>query len=481
MKSPDERQDMTSQNYDFSDRKHTSVEKLLAIITARETTDFDWLKDILDETLEQYVKREFTDTVANIDAYNPLQVEMHLAEGSRLLDLCLNQRKEIYQLESQAINSALDICLSQQTLDFDHELAKIHLAASVMQAQLPPDADDGKTNLQNRHDVFKNALIERLKLHNRSGSALNYGERVRFMRKIYVDNLRLAYQRLNAAWRGMAFAYRIKTSEPAYNQTKDNVLDSYVNWMRRAITAVEESDKYERVFDIQLNLARLGIDKGLEEFFRTKSGDYFGRFTLTREDFDWGRVGDDHHYLIPAETAAIRLLGMDVAFVYKSNDSEWVEVGKKLKEKIETNDQSRDQSNFLAFVSNYVRQERELISMQCTFTPPIAVTELGGGMHSWPSGMLRIESVPVWTEGSSRNHFKPIADPSFQNASPLGEWNYMINGIASGTSSFNYFGQYPGSPVALDLYRLSPNQEFDLCDIVLFLRVAVRKSSNNKA
>lgn len=468
---------MTTAGYKFDDAVHTPIDKLKAIIKADEVrgvpSDFGWLKDILDETLEEYAIREFRATAASIDAYNPLQVEMHLAEGSRLLDLCLNQRKEIYQLESQAILSALDICLSQQTLDLDEKVAQINLAASVKQAQLPPD--DGKTALQDRYKTFRFSLIERLKLHNRTGSALHYGERVRFMRRIYVDNLRLAYQRVNAAWKGMAFAYRIKTAEPAYIPAVGNVLDSYVKWMRGAITAVEETDKYERVIDIRMHLAAEGLDMGLKERLShtsssppTPGGDYSGKFTLTNA-FLKQFLGDARNG-IPADTDAVRLIGLDVGFVYGGDDYSWVLTVKSM---LSNTNGPRD-AQVYSFIDSKVTEERALIALKFAVTPPIAKTYLAEKEYFWQPPTVRIENVPAWTEGSARDHFKPVADPGFQNCSPFGEWKYTIDGDVKGSSRFTKFRGNPAPE--LEWGTNGHYSKFMVHDIVLLLRVAVRKS-----
>ena len=475
---------MTAPEYNFLDAGNNPVDKLKNIVREDVDGDFGWLKDILDKTLEEYTIKELQVSGPNIGAYNPLQVEIHLAEGARLLDLCLSQRKEIFQLESQAILSALDICLSLQTLELDHKLAQIHLAASASQAQLPPG--DGNTSLGTRYDIFRHALRERLKLHNRSGSALNYGERVRFLRKMYVDNLRLAFQRVHAAWRGMAFAFRIKTEDPeAYTPADGNMLDFLVQWMRRAITAVEESDAHERVLDIRIHLVAEGFDNNLKTRLHPSNqdteGPYHGKFTLKKEHINQ-YLGDDASNGIPVDTDAIRLLGLDVAFVYGGNDMEWVEYAQEALRKIKNKDQRADYTHLAAYVNEKVRQERELIALKFALTPPLATTELAGDEYYWQPAMMRIENVAAWTEGSARDHFKPTADPRSQNASPFGIWTYSIDGTAKGTSRFTKFGGNPGSALQLahDGGAKIKNQQFLVQDVVLLLRVAVRKSLHNK-
>ncbi len=486
---------MTTAIYKFEDTSRSSIEKLKALIEADKEggaqSDFGWLEDILDKTLEQYTIADFNTTPANIDAYNPLQVEMHLAEGSRLLDLCLNQRKEIYQLESQAILSALDICLSRQTLDFDEKLARINLAASIKQAQLSPN--NGSADLRDRYQVLRFSLTERLKLHNRIGSALNYGERVRFMRKIYVDNLRLAYQRLNAAWRGMAFAYRIKTSEPIYIPTDNSILDSYIKWMRAAITAIEEGDAHERVYDFRVRLIRDGLDKKLREN-RDGSSMYMyshvGEFTLKKEHFEkyksaWPAVPVANIGLLDrlTETDAVRLLGLDVSFIFPIERA-WAAAAKDLKDKIQANDQARDMASYHAFFDDNLRQFREHLSLEVALTPPMAITEFEsiGKEYRWQPADLWISDAPAWTEGTSRDHVKFTIDPNFQNFSPFGLWKYSSflkshynkgTTLFEGDDAISWLFRHFSDGTAF-LPRLAPH------DILVVLKVAVRPSKHKK-
>jgi hypothetical protein len=228
--------------YGFADDQRPPVDKLRALLVDQHgsISDFEWIRDIVETSLDEYVD-EHIEQGFNAERYAPLAIEDNLAECARLIDVCLVQRGEIFQLESQGILSALELTYAAELLAKESTLGAVAAEAAIQQAQWA-NAADVRAAHDEKHRIRALEVQERLALHGRAGSALNYGERVRFLRRIFTENLQRVNECMWALSFGLSAAYDL-TVDSAYDYRKRapgvSILDNGVTWVRRAIDLLE--------------------------------------------------------------------------------------------------------------------------------------------------------------------------------------------------------------------------------------------------
>lgn len=163
-------------------------------------TAWDWVKPIIDVTLDEYVALYLQENRLSRTSFNPCRVEDNLAEAAKLLDICVQRKAKILALESQVLLTVLDISLSSQLSQHEQAIAKTHWDADHRATAEPDPVSDP---ISQRFTLLSYARDYRNALHNERGSSLNYGERVENMRYLYADSLRLCYARLSASWIGL--------------------------------------------------------------------------------------------------------------------------------------------------------------------------------------------------------------------------------------------------------------------------------------
>lgn len=238
--------------FDFEDHATPPREKLRRYVSGqreRASGRFTWLDDIVNETLDAYVRKRLDDGF-DPDRFNPSRFQDNLRECSRLVDTCLVQRSEIFELESQAVTSALEILYTLRSLDADSALETTQLAAVCIQAGIPGDTDSF-TALERKFTLRRQELNEREALHAGSGNALNYGERVAFLRNIYLENLQRVNECMYALQFWLTYAYDITVDRKIdYAETQVDVLENSVAWLRRCVDLFEakmRNAKFARV------------------------------------------------------------------------------------------------------------------------------------------------------------------------------------------------------------------------------------------
>lgn len=222
---------------------------------------FAWLREIVSQSLDEFVH----DGLPEIDlhAYPAWTIEENLDECGRLLNNTLDLRSEILSLEAQAIQAALDLELAMQAAVYDEEIGELSLSAAYMQAgeAIP----GGASPVKKRANVFGAARVTQLALHNQPGSALNYGQRVKFLRSLYLDNVRMAYERMYSIWIGHRCAFGENLgAPPAWGGGADS-LAKLVHWMRNAAYRTTRSQGKERRKEVLISVRSKfyqGIDRG---------------------------------------------------------------------------------------------------------------------------------------------------------------------------------------------------------------------------
>jgi hypothetical protein len=282
------------------------------------------------------------------------------------------------------------------------------------------------------------------------------------MRKVYLDNLGLAYQRIHAAWRGLALVYGVKRAKPTIAE-KASILEGFVEWLRTAMSAAEVSDRREYTVERSFKLT-------LSEH-PAANGSYHVTFSPSRDSFNLFSSGEFSYAGSEAEPDALRVVGIEVA-LFSTGKAEHADFRAALagltdKPQLAT-----------AFSLASERRQRllEQLTAEMVIVPPPSHTRVGDEALSHQPLPMRLDHVPFWAAGSTRPPLAPALDNGFVNASPLGTWRLRVSSeihlrwIRGGTKSLDVLYGEAGLAAALA----------DL-GIYLKLRVAVRPSARTMA
>lgn len=164
---------------------------------------FNWLVPVLVSTLDDFVADAFDDEatastgvidgetrlVLRVDKnrYSPFKFEQNLSIANDMINRLLTKRNQIFDLEAQALKSAIAYCEEVQLIPGDEAAASMAAQADAVQAGKPFDGAIAEWPAL-RSRTKREILNAKLAIHNQVGSSMNYGEQISLMRKIYADN-----------------------------------------------------------------------------------------------------------------------------------------------------------------------------------------------------------------------------------------------------------------------------------------------------
>lgn len=460
------------QIYDFlAVRENDGADPLRELKTIAQTNpDYRWLSPVVAQTLDEYVTANLGLRPESKQTYNPRDVEENLSEASRLLDSCMAQRREIYDLEAVAVNAALQTMLAEQVQGVDQALAQLQLKAARKQAEAGADDADADV-LRKRDRLAMAALKTRLTLHNRSGSALNFGERIAWLRKLYVDNVRSAYLRMYAARIG-AFAYYHLTAPevPAWSSGRDSLHD-LVTWQRRIIERLEWEEQFEHLMEAHFTLS-------------TQSGPLAGPAWAPGQFITAVQARETTTIPFAVRDSAFpenegrweRLVAFGIAPTFDEDDDDFRAVHEALTRQIAGNDANGNASlrmNAASLAAERLRRLRESLTFAIEIVPPEQEILMQGvrfdAFRKVPP--VRSCSLSAWTGGPIGLGLNWLDFPRLHNLNPYGEWKLRLQPFARTTIDQQMLD-------ALGI-ALSGNRRLTLKikDIHIVMRVASRRAS----
>lgn len=372
--------------------------------------------------------------------FEPRHFDEHLSEASKLLDFALSKQEEIHNLEERAITSLLDYSLSAQLQAGNLALAKVALQAARNQAMGGIAAPDDAT-LENQDRLQSTARMIRLKMHNAGGHALNFGERIIHLRSLYADNVRLCFERLEAAKMGLSNAGIVTGDVPRWDGDSSANMMNLVAWVRIAISKLEEAQAREKVHTRVLFLGKdrlvLGGAEGLKQAIAA-GGDVVLNFALQPGLFP--------------DPATTRVLKLGLALVFDENMEDF--------QTALTNDAAR--ANF-GIIDAWHRTLRRQFIFSASVSLPGQRTNVGETI-SFPALTLEFDRELSSWNGLETLSYSPVQSQQAINATPVGNWQLTLKG--------NYLAPNGSiSPVSA-LREGINNALFRIADVVLFMRVA---------
>lgn len=244
----------------------TSVEMMkTALVPLLQDPDynFNWLKPIVTVNLDVMVIAYLNKFPPVTTAFITLDLSEHMKEATSLLNSCTSLRNEMFELESRALLSAIEYNQIIKTVEADKLLSTLNLAALLSQSG-KEESEEYTDAVQKKYDATTFSLAAKFSQHNQSGNALNYGERITFLREMYCDNIKNVYERIIAIKRTLFYSFN-QITDPIPNYIEvSNSLEVLVKWMRQTIYAYETISQYDYLVVKTISFANLSIKKGLK-------------------------------------------------------------------------------------------------------------------------------------------------------------------------------------------------------------------------
>jgi len=383
---------------------------------------YSWLQPILESTLDEETREFLISEPPRVGNHTPNTLYEQLDSASRLLEVCLVQRQSIHSLETTAILSALDIEHALKTNGFNAEIERqrIRYFASQGKGNEPAAMDPAETALNQRTAEIEASLRNKLVLHGKDGSALNYGQRVKLHRYMYKENVRACYERLDAIRKGMSIFYYAKLPKlPKPATTKNHVL-AMVKWMRIAMDIVDRAKPYERIITKTILVSNSAPDAGAD--FKSELGmDKTIRF---RFGFYPGSLVD-----IGVATETMMVL-QDISAAWLLEDN-WSEVKALASEaSAQPTDQTKQGNiNVHRLADDLVNVARPRLLSDILLIPPrqnIFLDDLPPPEKSWQPVELWMWDVSTWSTGTPLLDSRQNLGSSLANCSPVGVWELSV-------------------------------------------------------
>lgn len=253
--------------------------------------EFDWLKGFEEAELSDAVVYKALKDLALIEPpYDIYQLEHNIQTASATLDRCLVYRRDLQDLEAQAVQAALEYKLiedqfaSQLSLELAEtierqqalqqagqtqavtrfrsgggdNLAQGFGALSEAGARVAAEAVDGekkrKLAVKAKWEAFQSYQKAMMDRHRTAGHALNYRQRAERVRGMLVQDAVGAYRKCQAISKGARQVLGVDLPFPDVNP--NGTLDALVLYVRELITAYELATQEEVEFEHVISLTQ---------------------------------------------------------------------------------------------------------------------------------------------------------------------------------------------------------------------------------
>lgn len=210
---------------------------------------FDWIKVLLEDSLDEIVKEKLNSSPPVSSSYYLLDISDHFTTASEIIGKSLSLRKEIFDIQTNAITTGLEILQILFTLDSEKKLSNLNLEATFKQSQIDnANLIDYKKALDDKFNIIAASIKTKLLFLNQEGNPLNYGERFSNLTTIYCSNIKSIYERLFAIKRTLFYSFGQNTLPIPNTIDVCNNLDLLVEWFRRSVNMFEKKSQTELIF-----------------------------------------------------------------------------------------------------------------------------------------------------------------------------------------------------------------------------------------
>lgn len=379
---------------------------------------YDWSDAAINHTTGQFVA-EFLAKYPPSFRYPYNQISENLRVAGSHLEQCLNRQDAIFQLESSCLSAVIDALNSDRVFHIDQTLETYASLADARNAGAVGMPDVGQ-QLVDKYAIRRSVFDFQQKLFRGKGSALNFNERITFLRKLQADSLRSIYERLETARIGLAMAgISIMRKVPVWDAANPATLLELVLWMREALRGMDLHTTTEYPVTISIDTQRDA------EFFQSPVSGFLTSAQIAASLQSGGFDVLLFHFsdeVVKKRTAwpkskSVRLAYFSIGIVFGSN----------LKAIIDAS-ANKDERDRLSALASEFRNWRSTLRLGARITPPpqIAQFETGEKIEWQPNGILLDELVPV-TESVDAGALASIPTSVCANLNPVGTWRISVN------------------------------------------------------
>lgn len=349
--------------------------------------------------------------------YSPGLIQENLIAAQELLSRCFDRRERIQGLESQAITLGLQYLLDSEQRDDQFIAASLHAESAAKVADLP--IEPVLRAIAHQKDVAKQVHLARIAQHSVSGSALNFGERIRLLSDLYVGDLVRVAFRVHFAYLGLAelapSALGIRWSAPPEPAADHAYLGRLIAWVDDALHQYSRMMRGERDATLLLDFSEQVIqDAGP----RHDLADYLENVRVGKQNLNEPFAFSLSTYNFDPKCRAV--IGVGALLTCVDHDSLW---------QIDPIPANRTVS--LEEKRYEARRRRSEVSLSLQLQPPLqrgnVVTE------SWQVAPIAIDGVGFQGEGRPQDFVRQASFTKVGRISPFGEWRLRFpNKIADG-------------------------------------------------
>lgn len=384
---------------------------------------YGWAKPIFEKTTEKFIKDSLVaEPPKRIYRINPLSENISIA--GQLLELAIARQDAIYGLEISSLNAIVDDLVFSETSASQQKIAEANLGAAL--AQAPGNggtvsADDIKQifDIQRSTNAFRAA--SRLNV----GGALNFAERVEFLREQQAETVRSIYERLLSVMLVLPSSGLGKPQPLPQWQADGGLVNlrKLAKWIKDAIKSVERGISNETLIDLTFSTAMAGIhlyDGNDQPISSTDLVNRIGAgsFDDFKFDFDWDLIVRIANVSGPRR---IRMIAAGVGVVFDEDLD-------KIKAAI-TNGTDITAENAKR---ELLRDWRSRLRMGGLVVPPRQRGTLADGSASEEWGVSRIvlfDSISA-TATPDLSNMTMIDQSKMLNLNPIGRWTVSFNPFA---------------------------------------------------
>lgn len=417
--------------------------------------DYAWYFKLTQLDTQSRISQRLEQLLVRGVAHDPGHYETHFDEAGAAIERCITRNREIHDLESAALTTVIAYLTEEQLQPGALELAKTELKSWRMQLENKDPADDIK--ILGEHDqITTSARALRKSFHTVKGHALNYLQRVEFLRELQARDVCVILERLQCARLGIAAAFNYQLpSLPEWSSTGDDPLEDLVGWCRDAIRNIENLRRRETVRTRLIYLDSTASNL-LDEIRQNK---------LNAEGFHWGVFNLKRQHLGLNEHQHCRLLGLNFGMQFSNKTSTQML-------NAASNHQAAEEFNTQ---QNIVRDWRSRFCFSAEVDLPAQFFDINdNAQRFWRREPVQMyDSVRVINTCNPDDHAIPSI-AHVHNACPLGEWVIRVHkNCRNGDGDVESVRGLLYDQQSTDRKKINKFQLLDFWRPVLLLRIAV--------
>lgn len=377
---------------------------------------YPWAKEALTDRTENYVDRFLRANPPGLLAWS--QISEHLRTLGYHLEQCLARQDKLFELESACISAVID-CLNAEDLFRANEDLSLAEYAAYAASKPKADQDEIAENVKLKYKTMRDLFDFRVKFFSAPGSALNYNERILFLRRLQADSIRAVYERAKAIRNAMkANGMAALDPPPAWAADRSDTLTELVLWSRSAMRALELHQAREQQASLTVSTLRN------PEWFTTAAGEVLTstkiRDLIRSPGFDEFFLNLNTNILkaafLPDKPKSLRLISVSCGLLF---DGKMESLGSKQISEAVRAEYITEKEVF--------KEWRAQRRGGARITLPKQDAAHAVEPASWTQGVIYLDDVLRVADDIDGIGMTELPQTRVANMSPLGRWSISIN------------------------------------------------------